>query len=113
MNRRQGVVLCVEVMLLLILCAFPPYFGIDRESEGRVHGPVGHFPVWDPPSTADVFEALVKLHPELKDQRDRLETFQPGLNKVKLTMTATASLLVAGALLYVFREKHAARQSRG
>jgi hypothetical protein len=110
MNRRQQVVLCIEVILLLVSFAFPPYFGVDREFEGRVHGPVGYFPVWDPPSTSDVFEALVELHPELQNQRDRIEAFQPGLNKVKLTMTVTASLVVAGVLLYVFRERPAARQ---
>ena len=113
MNRRQKVVLGIEVIVVLALFAFPPYFGIDRESEGRIHGPVGHFPVWDPPSTSDVFEALVELHPELQGQRDRLEAFQPGLNRVKLTMTVTASLLLAGVLLYVLREKADARQGRG
>ena len=109
MNRRQGTVLCIELILLLVLCAFPPYFGIDRNSEGRIHGPVGHFPIWDPPSTSDVFEALAQLHPELKGQRDRLEAFQPGLNKVKLTIMMTASVLLAGVLLCLFRGKPAAK----
>ena len=45
MTAPQRFVILLEVAVLLILVAIPPYFGVDRDSGGPVHAQLGYFPV--------------------------------------------------------------------
>ena len=105
MNRVQKLVLVAEVVLLLVMFIFPPYFGIDRESEGQVHAAMGYYPFWSPPTSSDVFRALAEQFPSLQGQEERLGSFESGLNKVQLTANVAMSLLVTGFLLFLFRTR--------
>jgi hypothetical protein len=107
MNRNQKIVLYVEVVLLLIMFNFPPYFGIDRENERQVHAQMGYYPFWSPPSSTDVFQELSEQFPSIRGQEERLESFESGLNKVMLTFNVVISLLVTGFLVFLFRTKKA------
>ena len=113
MNTKQKVVIVCEVVLLLLMFIFPPYAGIDTESDGRIHAFLGYYPVWDPPSSEDVFHALRQRFPSLgglsasaDDVNDaRLSSFSPLFNKVRLIFNVTVSLLIIGLLLILLRSK--------
>jgi hypothetical protein len=105
MNRKQKLVLYIEVVLLLVMFIFPPYFGIDRNSEGQVHAGMGYYPFWSPPSSSDVFQVLSEQFPSIQGQEERLDSFESGLNKVLLTFNVVLSLLVTGCLLLLFRTR--------
>lgn len=105
MNRRQRAVLWLETVLLLVMIAVPPYFGIDRESEGRVHAHLGYFALWNPPTSVDACNTLRVRHASLADCASRSGAYESGLNKVRLSLNATSSLVVAGALFQAFRAR--------
>ena len=58
MNRRQLVLVVLFLSGLIAMFLFPPYFGIDITSNGQIHGPVGYFPVWEPPSQQQALAVL-------------------------------------------------------
>jgi hypothetical protein len=113
MNRKQRVVLLIELALLAVMFVFPPYAGIDRESEGRIHAPLGYYPFWSPPTSQDVFHALRERFPSLEvpdaDGRTadehRLASFEPIFNKVHLIFNVALSMLATGLLFLVFRNR--------
>ena len=79
--------------------AMPPYFAIDRESGGRVHTQLGYFARWNPPTPADAGGALRERYASLVDCANRPEAYDAGLNTARLMVNATASLVMAAALL--------------
>lgn len=50
----------VSMVLVLVLIIFPPFFGIDNESAGKVHTNLGYFPIWAKPGESDAFDGLVE-----------------------------------------------------
>ncbi len=102
-SRRQRTVLWLEAAVLLAMLAAPPYFGIDRASEGRVHAHLGYFALWSPPSSMEVCRALGAL----PDCENRPEAFEAGLNKVRLFVNVAASLVAAAACFHLSRDKTA------
>jgi len=95
MSRTQIAVAGVAVVLILLMLAFPPYFGIDVESGGTLHGSIGRHPIWNPPSSEYVCHAL---NPEAVEVcREDSSAYRSGLNKVRLVLQEV--LLVAGSLV--------------
>ena len=115
MNRKQKVVVIIEAAVLAAMFVFPPYAGIDRESDGRIHAFLGYYPFWSPPSSEDVFQFLRQRFPGELDgvaqsiDESRLSSFDPIFNKVRFVFNATLSLLVTTLLLAVFRTGKKAR----
>lgn len=115
MNRKQKVVIIIAVAVLVAMIVFPPYAGIDRGSEGRIHGSLGFYPFWNPPTSQDVFDFLRQEFPGELDgvqqnmDDTRLSSFEPIFNKVMFIFNATLSLLVAAILLVVFRTRKKGR----
>lgn len=111
MNLKQKVVVIIEAAVLAAMIAFPTYAGIDRESDGRIHGSLGFYPFWSPPSSEDVFEFLRQEFPgELEGvaqsmDESRLSSFEPIFNKVGSVSDAALSLLATALLLVVFRTR--------
>lgn len=113
MNTKQKVAIVFEVVLLAVMFILPPYAGIDRESDGRIHAFLGYYPVWDTPSSEDVFHALRQRFPSLEDlgasaddvNEARLSSFSPLFNKVRLIFNVTVSLVITGLLLILLRSK--------
>jgi len=58
MNPSRTVILVAGAGLLAVLLSFPPFFGIDTTSNGRVHADIGHHPRWRPPSPEQVLRAV-------------------------------------------------------
>jgi len=95
MSRLQIAVTSVAVVLILVVLAFPPYFGIDVESGGTLHASIGHHPIWDPPSSEYVCHAL---NPDAVEVcREGTSAYRSGLNRVRLALQEV--LLVAGMLV--------------
>jgi hypothetical protein len=59
MNRPQLGILLLLVVGLAAMVAFPPYFGMDVTSDGRIHGFLGYHPAWDPPSQEGAYAILL------------------------------------------------------
>ena len=91
-------------MALLLMLLFPPYFGIDTTSQGRVHASLGYYPVWAPPTGADALPVLageavaphVAIEPQNIDVR---------MNGVRLVINLIAMVIVVGTGLVVLRSK--------
>jgi hypothetical protein len=111
MNRKQKVVVIIEAVLLVTMFVFPPYAGIDRESDGRIHDSLGYYPFWSPPSSEDVFHALRQRFPdELSEgaqsiDDSRLSSFEPIYNKVMQIFNVTLSLLATAFFVVIFRNR--------
>ncbi len=102
MNPRQKYTLILAVFFIIIMILFPPYFGIDTESEGRVHAFIGYHPIWSPPSSEYVYEALTSESAANADAA-RVSSFQARLNKVQLIINFLILVSVTAGALIVFR----------
>jgi hypothetical protein len=99
MHKQQKGILVVAALVLLVMILFPPYYGIDRESGGRLHAFIGYHPVWDPPSASDVYQRLTPAAPEGSSPGD-LSSFEARLNVVRLAFNL--ALLGVAAVLAKF-----------
>ena len=60
-----SILLLVSYLAFLIfLMIMPPFFVMDRASQGRIHAPVGHHLFWKPPGATEVGPELMDLFPE-------------------------------------------------
>lgn len=105
MNGRQWAVLSLEAAVLLAMLAVPPHFGVDRESAGRVHAHLGYFALWNPPTPAEVCRALRERYPSLAECENRLGAFDAGVNRVRLLLNASSTVVLSAALLYLLRDR--------
>ena len=89
-------------LVLLLLLLYPPFMSIDPQSEGRVHAPLGHHAIWDPPTPEFAFRALYPSVPELPNA-ERLTGFVPRVNRVRLTIYVLAVVLAGSLAISVLR----------
>ncbi len=104
MNSRQKYTISLAGLFIVALILFPPYFGIDVESEGRVHAFIGYRPVWSPPSAEQVYEILTSESASDVDVA-RLSSFEARLNVVRLAFNVFVLVIVAVVALIVFRQR--------
>jgi hypothetical protein len=83
MNRNQKIILATGAIILITLIVHPPYFGIDRESAGKLHAFIGYHWIWDPPLAPDVYERLTKSGTTGVDPL-RLASFETRISTVRL-----------------------------
>jgi len=111
----------VALALLTVLWIYPPFFGIDMESGGRLHTGMGHWPRWDPPTPVDVCEAL-RARQQASGSEAALEcppsparqpAFRTGVNRVLQVFETTGLLLAGAAWLVVTRMRSVRRARRG
>jgi hypothetical protein len=102
MTRPRRAVLWCAAGAIGLLLLFPPYFGIDRGSEGRVHAYLGHHPVWKPPSSEHVFRALSPRGSSVPGP-ERLGAYQARLNVVNLSMKLLGVVVCAAGLQLIGR----------
>lgn len=104
MNKRQRGVLALSIIVLITLLLFPPYFGIDRTSQGRVHGPVGWHPAWAPPDPEHVLSAFAEddLIPEGGIEASALDI---RVNKVGTVFEIVGLFLLMSAALFALRTR--------
>jgi hypothetical protein len=100
----QRLILTLGIVVLLLMYLFPPYFGIDVESEGAVHGSVGFHPLWRAPNPEYVYEALTSHSPQNVDPA-RLSSFQSRVNKVMLGFHTIIVVVVVGVVLIIHRKR--------
>jgi hypothetical protein len=105
MNRNQKIILTIGVVLLITLIVHPPYFGIDRDSGGKLHAFIGYHWIWDAPSAPDVYERLTNSDATGVDPL-RLESFEARINTVRLIQNVVV-LGAAVALGMAFLRKRA------
>ena len=60
MNRRQISFPVLFLGGLIAMVLFPPYFGMDTTSNGQIHGGLGYFPVWEPPTQQHALALLTE-----------------------------------------------------
>jgi len=89
-------------LVLLLMFLYPPWMSIDPQSEGRVHGTLGYYAIWDPPPAESVFRALYPDARELPDA-ERLGGFMPRVNRVRLIINALAVALACSLAIFVLR----------
>ena len=100
MNRNQKIVLAIGAIILIGIAVHPPYYGIDRNSSGKLHAFIGNHWIWDPPPAPDVYRSLTKSDPTGVDPL-RLASFEARINAVRL-IENTVSLVAAVALGMAF-----------
>jgi len=101
MNRNQKVILATGAIILVTMIVHPPYFGIDRESGGKLHAFIGYHWIWNPPAAADVYKRLTKSDPAAIDPL-RLASFEARINTVRLIqniVVLSAAVALGMALL--------------
>jgi hypothetical protein len=89
---------------LALLVLFPPFFGVDRESNGRIHAALGHHPIWRPPSSAEVFRALSPGAASLPEA-ERLAAFQTRFNAVDFAAKALLLLVLSSVATLILRPR--------
>ena len=104
MNRKQKGILLVAALVLILMILFPPYYGIDRESGGRVHAFVGYHAIWNPPSASYVYERLAFLDPESADP-GRLSSFEARLNAVRMIFNCAILGIATALAMFVLRKQ--------
>jgi hypothetical protein len=92
----------VTGLIALVLVLFPPFFGVDIESEGRVHASLGYHPVWSPPTSEHVYEVLTSRGAAGVDEQ-RISSFQARLNVVHLVFNIFVLVIITLAAVFVFR----------
>jgi hypothetical protein len=102
MNERQKGVLVLFIIAIITMFLFPPYFGIDRDSQGRVHGPVGFHPAWAPPGPEHVLGVFEEdgLVPEEGIEASALDI---RVNKVGMVFEFIILVLLTSAALFALR----------
>ncbi len=101
MSRARRMVVALGACAILVMFLVPPFFGVDRASEGRLHAAMGRRPVWSAPTSEQVFRALAPPGTPVPAAR-RLADFEPRVNRVRLTAEAFAvalAMVIVGALL--------------
>ena len=106
MNKNQKIVLAIGVLILIALIMHPPYFGIDRDSGGKLHAFIGYHWIWRPPSSTYVYERLTKSDPAGIDSV-RLASFVARVNSVRLVQNigALGVVVALGMVLLKKRKK--------
>jgi hypothetical protein len=107
-NRRQKLVLALGIVGAAALIARPPYFGIDRESAGKLHSVMGYRWIWDPPSPAEVYARLTGDEAGGVD-RARLAAFEAEINVVRWIRDAVAMGAAVALPIWLLRGKTRAR----
>lgn len=83
MNRWQKGLTTLALALVALFFLFPPYYGIDTASDGRLHAFAGYHPVWDPPSQEDLL-AVFEQAGLVEEGRLLPASLEGGLNTVRL-----------------------------
>ncbi|OGF67170.1 MAG: hypothetical protein A2Y62_07080 [Candidatus Fischerbacteria bacterium RBG_13_37_8] len=102
-KRIKRTSLIFGVLAVIFLYLYPPYFGIDKASEDKIHAYIGHHLLWQPPNSEQVFHAL---HPEESSLPDatRLADFEARLNMVRLAMEVFFIMIVIALVLTVLHK---------
>jgi len=112
MASSSKCVLGLSGALLLLMVLFPPYFGIDVESDGQLHSALGYYSIWSPPSAEYVYETLTsESSSDLEDAR--LASFRARLNLVRLSFNIVALGVATVVVLLVLSVSRRARQAAG
>ena len=96
---------------LVLLWSFPPFFGIDADSGGRLHQAIGRRPRWAPPGPDEVCIVLRERQlasgpaPTLDcpPSAERRAALSARVNTVHLLMESTGALLACAVWLFVAR----------
>ena len=97
---------------LILMFLFPPYFGIDRSSNGQVHASVGYHPVWDPPDREHVLSVLSETG--LASEADlQLSNLEVGRNNVLLGIQTLGLYLLSLVGFLASRTRRGERREKG
>ena len=97
-KNSTKIILLTGGVVLVVMLLFPPYFGIDVESDGQVHSSIGHHPIWSPPTSEEVYSALVPVEKRSDPvTTGELVSFEARINMVKLVM----QFILLGVLMLV------------
>lgn len=104
MNRKQKIVLAVGGLFLVISFLFPPYFGIDVNSNGKRHSFIGYYSVFNPPSAGQVYSILKIKYPS-EISKVNLSNYQANINMVRLISVIVGILIITATGTILFRKK--------
>ena len=111
MNAIERFTFAGAALALILIFLFPPFMCIDPESNGRVHGSLGHHSIWAPPSPEFAFRALYPDARELPDP-ERLTDFKPKVNVVRLTLDVLTITLAQVLVISILRALRGRRMRR-
>jgi hypothetical protein len=107
---KTGVILVgVGVFVIALMILFPPYFVIDLQSNGRVHGPIGYHPIWKAPTSEYGYVRLHSKDPRAEPvsniSKERLDSYKIGVNKVGLTMQSILVVVLVSIGLVITKKR--------
>ena len=112
MNRRQFVLMGLFLGGLIAMALFPPFFGMDITSNGQIHGALGYFPVWEPPTQQHALAILTESG-VAQEGGVRASDLAVRRNVVGLTINAIVLLLLCLIGFALLRTRGGQRGSKG
>ena len=105
MSQPRRCAAFAAALAVVVLLAFPPYFGIDTASRGRLHAAMGHHPRWAPPSAAEVCAVLANRQRgpgpgatvECPPSAERARQLDARINTVRLATELAGLMLIFAA----------------
>jgi hypothetical protein len=108
MNRYQKGMLALFTCGLVLMLSFPPYFGIDGASQGRIHAFLGYHPFWDPPTREEALAVLSEAGAE-PGRSLQLTDLRVDRNNVRLTLNVLGLVLASSIAILALRTRSAGR----
>jgi len=116
MMKASVILVGVGAFVIALMILFPPYFVIDSQSNGRVHGPIGYHPIWKPPTSE---YGYLRVHskdyegqsvPEIS--KERLESYKIRVNRVGLTIQSIVVVLLVSIGVAVMERRQRRSNTR-
>lgn len=109
MSKANAILIGMGSFVIALMILFPPYFVIDSQSDGRVHGPIGYHPIWKPPTSEYGYNRLHSKdpgpEPVSKISKERLNSYEIRVNKVGLTMQSILVVVLVSAGMVITKKR--------
>jgi hypothetical protein len=120
MSQPRRCAAFAAALAVVVLLAFPRYFGIDTASGGRLHAAMGHHPRWAPPSAAEVCAALANRQRgpglgttvECPPSAERARRLAARVNTVRLVIELAGLMLILSASAWLATRWQSRRRAR-
>jgi hypothetical protein len=109
MTKASVILVGVGAFVIALMILFPPYFVIDSQSNGRVHGSIGYHPIWKPPTSEYGYARLHSKDPSAdpvsKISKERLDSYEIGINKVGLAMQSILVVVLVSVGMVIIKKR--------
>ena len=110
MNRAQLGILVLFIAGLVVIFLFPPYFGMDTTTDGRIHGFLGYHPAWNAPSQERAYAILLEGG-VLPDSGVQVSDLAVRRNTIRLTLNALSLFVLCLISFLLLRSRSGSGES--